>query len=103
MCIGYSQEDKIIITQYNHINEILASLPEDMRGTAVHPARKHLFTVNEEATKLDVKLLASFTITLYNSYSSPNRQDLIYRLNFHSYAQESWPQMSMTTRSWLAS
>ena len=58
MRIDYSQEDKTIITQYDYINEILASLLENMKGTIVHPARKHMFTANEKATKLDEKTSA---------------------------------------------
>ena len=53
MCTNYSEEDKVIIPQYDCINKILKSLTEDMKGTAVQPAQNHLFTVNEIATKLD--------------------------------------------------
>ena len=65
MRIDYSQEDKVIIIQYDYINEILTSLPEDMKGTAVQPAYKHLFTINENATKFDEK-----TYDLFHNYTA---------------------------------
>ena len=60
MCIDYSQNDKVIITQYDCIHEILMSLPDDMKGTAVQPAQKHMFTVNADATKLDDEIADLF-------------------------------------------
>ena len=65
MRIDYSQKDKVIITQYDYINDILTSLPDDMKGTAVQPARKYLFTVNEDAIKLDTK-----TADLFHHYTA---------------------------------
>ena len=65
MRIDYSQGDKVLITQYDYINEILMSLPDDMKGTAVQPARKYLFTVNKDTIKLDVK-----TADLFHHYTA---------------------------------
>ena len=61
MTIDYSEEDRVIITMYEYINEILASLPEDMKGTSVTPAANHLFTVDEANTnKLDKTIMELF-------------------------------------------
>ena len=54
MSINYSEPDKVIFTMYDYVNEIIASLPKEMIGTAISPAGSHLFKVNtENATMLD--------------------------------------------------
>ena len=60
MTIDYSVPDKVIITMYDYINEIIDSLPDDMRGLAATPARGYLFKANPKATKLDEETVDLF-------------------------------------------
>ena len=53
MTIDYSIPDKVIFTMYDYVNEIIESLPSDMRGTAISPAGDYLFKVNDSGKKLD--------------------------------------------------
>ena len=51
---------------YGHINEIIDSLPDDMRETAATPARSHVFKMDETTTtnKLDAE-----TTDLFHHYT----------------------------------
>ena len=60
MTIDYSEDSKVKFTMYDYLEDILSEAPPDMDGEAVTVAKDRLFTVNEEATKLDDKQADSF-------------------------------------------
>jgi hypothetical protein len=53
MTIDYSTKGKVMIRMEDYLEEMMVDLPEDMEGTATTPAANHLFTVNDNAEKLD--------------------------------------------------
>ena len=65
MTIDYSQEDVVIFTMYDYINEIIESLPADMKGMAISPAGPHLFKINEDCEKTDAA-----TADLFHHYTA---------------------------------
>ena len=52
MWLNYSLDGKVQVQMYDYIDNMLAALPEDMRGTVTSPAADHLFTVNDAGNKL---------------------------------------------------
>ena len=52
MWLDYSLDGKVQVQMYDYIDNMLAALPEDMRGTVTSPAADHLFTVNDAGKKL---------------------------------------------------
>ena len=52
MWLDYSLDGKVQVQMYDYIDNMLAALPEDMRGTVASPAADHLFTVNDAGKKL---------------------------------------------------
>ena len=55
MTIDYSEKSKVKFTMYDYLEDILSEAPSDMDGEAVTAAKDRLFTVTEDATKLDDK------------------------------------------------
>jgi hypothetical protein len=53
MTIDYSEEGKVKFIMQDYVDGILYEAPEDMRGSAVTPTAMNLFTVREDAEKLD--------------------------------------------------
>jgi hypothetical protein len=53
MRIEYSNPGKVLITMFDYIDGMLATLPTDMSGVAASPAANHLFEVNPTVTALD--------------------------------------------------
>jgi hypothetical protein len=53
MTIDYSEEGKVKFQMPDYINGILEEAPADMEGVAVTPATANLFTVRDDANKLD--------------------------------------------------
>ena len=52
MWLDYSLDGKVQVQMYDYIDNMLAALPEDMRGTVTSPAADHLFTMNDAGKKL---------------------------------------------------
>ena len=56
MTINFSEPGKVIFTMYDYINNIIDSLPDDMKGSSVSPAGDHLFKMDKgSAAKLNKK------------------------------------------------
>jgi hypothetical protein len=45
--IDYSESDKVKFTMYDYLEDILAEMPNDMKGTAPTPASDNLFDVDD--------------------------------------------------------
>jgi hypothetical protein len=52
MTLDYSTEGKVAIRMQDYVENMLLELPDDMSGSAVTPAAKHLFKVNKDAESL---------------------------------------------------
>ena len=52
MWLDYSLDGKVQVQMYDYIDNMLAALPKDMRGTVTSPSADHLFTVNDAGKKL---------------------------------------------------
>jgi hypothetical protein len=52
MRMDYTMRGKVNITMVPYIEDMIDKMPEDMRGMSSTPGRNHLFTVNQDATKL---------------------------------------------------
>jgi hypothetical protein len=64
MRIDYSNPGKVLITMFDYVDGMLATLPTDMSSVAASPAANHLFKVNPAATalgKTKVKLFHHYT------------------------------------------
>jgi hypothetical protein len=53
--IDYSEHDKVKFTMYDYLEDILAEMPEDMKGTAPTPASDNLFNIDEDSLPLNEK------------------------------------------------
>jgi hypothetical protein len=53
--IDYSGSDKVQFTMYDYLEDILAKMPEDMKGTAPTPASDNLFNIDEDLIPLNEK------------------------------------------------
>jgi hypothetical protein len=53
MTLDYSEKGKVKIKMVDYVEKMLADLPTEMDGTAPTPAANHLFTVNDNQTKVD--------------------------------------------------
>ena len=54
MTIDYSTQDKVTFKMFDYITDIIESLPDDMKGSAISPASNFLFRVDEtNMNKLD--------------------------------------------------
>ena len=53
MTIDYSEDGKVKFMMTDYVQGILDEAPDDMKGFAVTPAASNLFTVRENAGKLD--------------------------------------------------
>jgi hypothetical protein len=53
--IDYGESDKVKSTMYDYLEDILAEMPDDMKGTAPAPASDNLFDVDEDSTALNEK------------------------------------------------
>jgi hypothetical protein len=53
MMLDYSVPSKVTFTMHDYIENLLDEAPVDMEGTAATPAANSLFTVNDDAKKLD--------------------------------------------------
>jgi hypothetical protein len=53
--IGYSEEGKVKFTMYDYLEDVLAEMPVDMKGTAPTPASDNLFNVDALSTALNEK------------------------------------------------
>jgi len=60
MQIDYTKKKQVQITMYDYIHNMLNELPPDMDGGATTPAANHLFSVNQEAQKLNEKSAEMF-------------------------------------------
>jgi len=60
MQIEYTKKKQVQITMYDYIHNMLNELPPDMDGGATTPAANHLFSVNQEAQKLNEKSAEMF-------------------------------------------
>ncbi len=60
MTLDFTEPGKVKITMSDYIENLFDELPEDMSGTAATPAANHLFTVNDNATKLDADKAKTF-------------------------------------------
>jgi hypothetical protein len=45
--IDYGEKGKVKFTMYDYLEDILAEMPADMKGTAPTPASDNLFNVDE--------------------------------------------------------
>ena len=52
MWLDYSLDGKVQVQMFDYIDNMLADLPDNMRGTVTSPAADHLFTVNDTGKKL---------------------------------------------------
>jgi hypothetical protein len=53
MTLDYSVPGKVTFTMHDYIENLLDEAPVDMEGTAATPAANSLFTINDDAKKLD--------------------------------------------------
>ena len=53
MTLDYSESGKVKIKMLDYVEKMLADLPDDMTGEAPTPAANHLFTVDDNQTKVD--------------------------------------------------
>jgi hypothetical protein len=53
--IDYSKKDKVKFTMYDYLEDVIAEMPGDMKGTAPTPASDNLFSVDEESPPLNEK------------------------------------------------
>jgi hypothetical protein len=53
--IDYSEKGKVKFTMYDYLEDIMAEIPDDMRGTSPTPASDNLFDVDENSTPLNEK------------------------------------------------
>ena len=61
MTIDFSEEGKVKFYMQDYIKALLAEAPEEiMKGSAVTPAANHLFQINPEVIKLDMKQVETF-------------------------------------------
>ena len=61
MTIDFSEDGKVKFYMQDYIKALLAEAPEEiMKGSATTPAANHLFQINPEATKLDMKQAETF-------------------------------------------
>jgi len=60
MQIDYTKKKQVQITMYDYIHNMLNEPPPDMDGGATTPAANHLFSVNQEAQKLNEKSAEMF-------------------------------------------
>ena len=60
MTIDYSEPWRVIFTMYDYINEVIESLPKEMKGSSASPAGDHLFKTNEECPKLNSEAHEAF-------------------------------------------
>jgi hypothetical protein len=52
MVLDFTDPGKVAISMIEYIKGVLHDAPDDMKGTAINPAAKHLFTVNENNPKM---------------------------------------------------
>ena len=52
MWLDYSLDGKVQVQMFDYSDNMLADLPDDMRGMVTSPAADHLFTVNDAGKKL---------------------------------------------------
>ena len=55
MTIDYTDKGTVKFSMFDYLEEIIQNLPKDFIGEAQTPASNHLFTINEDATKLNEK------------------------------------------------
>jgi hypothetical protein len=55
MTLDYTEKGKVKIKMLDYVTKMLDELPEEMNGEAPTPAANHLFSVNEDQTKVDEK------------------------------------------------
>ena len=55
MTLDFSEQGKVKIKMLDYVEKMLADLPAEMSGEAPTPAANHLFTVDENQTKVDEK------------------------------------------------
>jgi hypothetical protein len=55
MALDYSEKGKVKIKMLDYIDKIIADLPANMDGEAPSPTANHLFTVNDDQTKVGEK------------------------------------------------
>ena len=60
MQIDYTKKKQAQINMYEYILNMLNELPLDMDGVATTPVHNHLFSVNQEAQKLNEKSAEMF-------------------------------------------
>jgi hypothetical protein len=62
MTIDYSEEGTVKFSMYDYLQDIIATLPDDLRTNrnTTTPAADHLFEVNDNATKLSQKRADTF-------------------------------------------
>jgi hypothetical protein len=55
MTLDYSEKGKVKIKMLDYVDKMLADVPAEMDGESPSPAANHLFTVNDDQTKLGEK------------------------------------------------
>lgn len=60
MTIDYSEDGKVKFIMQDYVEGILEESPEEFDGTAVSPAAEKLFTINEDAERLEIKKAEKF-------------------------------------------
>ena len=60
MTIYYTKKKQVQINMYEYIHNMLNELPLDMDGVATTRVHNHLFSVNQEAKKLNEKSAEMF-------------------------------------------
>ena len=53
---------QVVFTMYEYIEDIIASVPPDMRGIAPETAKSKLFSVHETSPRLNPAGLTNFTV-----------------------------------------
>jgi hypothetical protein len=64
MTIDYSEENVVKFTMYDYLKDILAELPDDMKGMAVTPVHSKSFQVDQKCAKLNPKTIDWFHRTV---------------------------------------
>ena len=85
MELDFSEPGVLRVSMFDYIKGVLAGVPDEMnKGTAVTPAAKHLFDVNDDPTQLDDKRREDYhRITMQLQYLSQRaRPDLRPAVSF---------------------
>ena len=83
MTVDFLEEGKVKFYMQDYIKALLAEAPEEiMKGSAATPAANHLFQINPEMIKLDMKQVETFhhlmaKLIYFCKFTRPNLQTAV--------------------------